>query len=40
MDSQSALPPDLEKPDCAKMFELPYSIHAFQHLRVSRGQTF
>uniref|UniRef100_A0A8C7XE86 Tetratricopeptide repeat domain 17 n=1 Tax=Oryzias sinensis TaxID=183150 RepID=A0A8C7XE86_9TELE len=33
LDSQSALPPDLEKPDCAKLFELPYSIHAFQHLR-------
>uniref|UniRef100_A0A7N6C262 Tetratricopeptide repeat domain 17 n=1 Tax=Anabas testudineus TaxID=64144 RepID=A0A7N6C262_ANATE len=33
VDSQSALPPDLEKPDCAKVFELPYSIHAFQHLR-------
>ncbi|KAL6113545.1 ttc17 [Pungitius sinensis] len=33
VDSRSALPPDLEKPDCAKAFELPYSIHAFQHLR-------
>ncbi|XP_047436087.1 tetratricopeptide repeat protein 17 [Mugil cephalus] len=33
VDSRSALPPDLEKPDCAKIFELPYSIHAFQHLR-------
>uniref|UniRef100_A0A3P8RJB1 Tetratricopeptide repeat domain 17 n=1 Tax=Amphiprion percula TaxID=161767 RepID=A0A3P8RJB1_AMPPE len=33
VDSLSALPPDLEKPDCAKLFELPYSIHAFQHLR-------
>uniref|UniRef100_A0A3Q1G2M5 Tetratricopeptide repeat domain 17 n=1 Tax=Acanthochromis polyacanthus TaxID=80966 RepID=A0A3Q1G2M5_9TELE len=33
VDSRSALPPDLEKPDCAKLFELPYSIHAFQHLR-------
>ncbi|KAL3065848.1 hypothetical protein OYC64_015899 [Pagothenia borchgrevinki] len=32
VDSLSALPPDLEKPDCA-VFELPYSIHAFQHLR-------
>ncbi|KAI4830004.1 hypothetical protein KUCAC02_001658 [Chaenocephalus aceratus] len=32
VDSRSALPPDLEKPDCA-VFELPYSIHAFQHLR-------
>uniref|UniRef100_A0A3Q3GNM5 Tetratricopeptide repeat domain 17 n=1 Tax=Labrus bergylta TaxID=56723 RepID=A0A3Q3GNM5_9LABR len=33
MDFRTALPPDLEKPDCAKIFELPYSIHAFQHLR-------
>ncbi|KAL3993322.1 KRAB domain-containing zinc finger protein [Sarotherodon galilaeus] len=33
IDSRSALPPDLEKPDCGKVFELPYSIHAFQHLR-------
>ncbi|XP_039650779.1 tetratricopeptide repeat protein 17 isoform X2 [Perca fluviatilis] len=33
VDSRSALPPDLEKPDCAIVFELPYSIHAFQHLR-------
>uniref|UniRef100_A0A3B3BDD9 Tetratricopeptide repeat domain 17 n=1 Tax=Oryzias melastigma TaxID=30732 RepID=A0A3B3BDD9_ORYME len=33
LDPHSALPPDLEKPDCAKLFELPYSIHAFQHLR-------
>uniref|UniRef100_A0A8D3A927 Tetratricopeptide repeat domain 17 n=1 Tax=Scophthalmus maximus TaxID=52904 RepID=A0A8D3A927_SCOMX len=33
VDSRSALPPDLEKPDCARAFELPYSIHAFQHLR-------
>ncbi|XP_061594998.1 tetratricopeptide repeat protein 17 isoform X1 [Cololabis saira] len=33
VDSGSTLPPDLEKPDCAKVFELPYSIHAFQHLR-------
>uniref|UniRef100_A0A671Y4X5 Tetratricopeptide repeat domain 17 n=1 Tax=Sparus aurata TaxID=8175 RepID=A0A671Y4X5_SPAAU len=33
VDSRSAMPPDLEKPDCAKVFELPYSIHAFQHLR-------
>lgn len=39
VDSRSAMPPDLEKPDCAKVFELPYSIHAFQHLRVSRGLT-
>lgn len=33
VDSRSTLPPDLEKPDCTKVFELPYSIHAFQHLR-------
>lgn len=37
VDSRSAMPPDLEKPDCGKVFELPYSIHAFQHLRVSRA---
>ncbi|CAL8244280.1 unnamed protein product [Lota lota] len=33
VDSRSALPPDLERPDCSKIFEMPYSIHAFQHLR-------
>uniref|UniRef100_A0A667ZH72 Tetratricopeptide repeat domain 17 n=1 Tax=Myripristis murdjan TaxID=586833 RepID=A0A667ZH72_9TELE len=33
LDARSPLPPDLERPDCAKVFELPYSIHAFQHLR-------
>ncbi|KAL2088935.1 hypothetical protein ACEWY4_015834 [Coilia grayii] len=33
VDHRSPLPPDLEKPDCAKIFDLPYSIHAFQHLR-------
>ncbi|XP_054625675.1 tetratricopeptide repeat protein 17 isoform X1 [Dunckerocampus dactyliophorus] len=33
VDSLSALPPDLEKPDCARVLQLPYSIHAFQHLR-------
>uniref|UniRef100_A0A8C5D680 Tetratricopeptide repeat domain 17 n=1 Tax=Gouania willdenowi TaxID=441366 RepID=A0A8C5D680_GOUWI len=33
VDSRSALPPDLEKPDCAKASALAYSIHAFQHLR-------
>ncbi|XP_051919012.1 tetratricopeptide repeat protein 17 [Hippocampus zosterae] len=33
VDLLSALPPDLEKPDCARVLELPYSIHAFQHLR-------
>uniref|UniRef100_A0A8C7IZ99 Tetratricopeptide repeat domain 17 n=1 Tax=Oncorhynchus kisutch TaxID=8019 RepID=A0A8C7IZ99_ONCKI len=33
VDFRSPLPPDLEKPDCARVFELPYSIHGFQHLR-------
>ncbi|XP_059927187.1 tetratricopeptide repeat protein 17 isoform X1 [Gadus macrocephalus] len=33
VDSRSALPPDLERPDCSQISELPYSIHAFQHLR-------
>uniref|UniRef100_A0A6I8NVZ2 Tetratricopeptide repeat protein 17 n=1 Tax=Ornithorhynchus anatinus TaxID=9258 RepID=A0A6I8NVZ2_ORNAN len=33
IDTQSPVPPDLEKPDCTKILELPYSIHAFQHLR-------
>ncbi|XP_056134569.1 tetratricopeptide repeat protein 17 [Lampris incognitus] len=33
LDSRSPPPQDLERPDCAKAFELPYSIHAFQHLR-------
>ncbi|KAI4876156.1 hypothetical protein NFI96_017582 [Prochilodus magdalenae] len=33
VDYMSLLPPDLEKPDCAELLELPYSIHAFQHLR-------
>ncbi|XP_041131767.1 tetratricopeptide repeat protein 17-like isoform X4 [Polyodon spathula] len=33
VDHKSPLPPDLEKPDCANVLELPYSIHAFQHLR-------
>uniref|UniRef100_A0A8C1JG84 Tetratricopeptide repeat protein 17 n=1 Tax=Cyprinus carpio TaxID=7962 RepID=A0A8C1JG84_CYPCA len=33
LDQISPLPPDLEKPDCAKILDLPYSIHAFQHLR-------
>lgn len=40
VDSRSAMPPDLEKPDCAQVFDLPYSIHAFQHLRVSKEQTW
>lgn len=34
VDFMSPLPPDLEKPDCAEILDLPYSIHAFQHLRV------
>ncbi|XP_024911196.1 tetratricopeptide repeat protein 17 isoform X2 [Cynoglossus semilaevis] len=33
VDSRSTLPVDLERPECAKVFELPFSIHAFQHLR-------
>ncbi|XP_061618126.1 tetratricopeptide repeat protein 17 isoform X1 [Phyllopteryx taeniolatus] len=33
VDLLSGLPPDLEKPDCARVLQLPYSIHAFQHLR-------
>uniref|UniRef100_A0A8C5FIT8 Tetratricopeptide repeat domain 17 n=1 Tax=Gadus morhua TaxID=8049 RepID=A0A8C5FIT8_GADMO len=33
VDSRSALPPELERPDCSQISELPYSIHAFQHLR-------
>ncbi|KAL7831000.1 hypothetical protein SRHO_G00305020 [Serrasalmus rhombeus] len=33
VDYMSPLPPDLENPDCAEILELPYSIHAFQHLR-------
>ncbi|XP_053473026.1 tetratricopeptide repeat protein 17 [Ictalurus furcatus] len=33
VDYMSPLPSDLEKPDCAEIFELPYSIHAYQHLR-------
>ncbi|XP_061743572.1 tetratricopeptide repeat protein 17 isoform X1 [Nerophis ophidion] len=33
VDSLSAVPVDLQKPDCAKVLPLPYSIHAFQHLR-------
>lgn len=35
LDQMSPLPTDLEKPDCTKILDLPYSIHAFQHLRVS-----
>nr|XP_033783895.1 tetratricopeptide repeat protein 17 isoform X2 [Geotrypetes seraphini] len=33
LDTKSLLPPDLEKPDCTKIVELSYSVHAFQHLR-------
>uniref|UniRef100_A0ACB8G416 Tetratricopeptide repeat protein 17 n=1 Tax=Sphaerodactylus townsendi TaxID=933632 RepID=A0ACB8G416_9SAUR len=33
MDTKSPLPPDLEQPECTKILDLPYSIHAFQHLR-------
>lgn len=36
IDTESPVPPDPEQPDCTKILELPYSIHAFQHLRVSR----
>jgi hypothetical protein len=35
IDTESPVPPDPEQPDCTKILELPYSIHAFQHLRVS-----
>ncbi|XP_075401972.1 tetratricopeptide repeat protein 17 isoform X1 [Tenrec ecaudatus] len=33
IDTESPVPPDPEKPHCTKILELPYSIHAFQHLR-------
>ncbi|KAJ7994617.1 hypothetical protein DPEC_G00251340 [Dallia pectoralis] len=33
VDFRSPLPPDLDTPDCSQVFPLPYSIHAFQHLR-------
>nr|XP_016847980.1 PREDICTED: tetratricopeptide repeat protein 17 isoform X3 [Anolis carolinensis] len=33
IDRKSSLPPDLEQPECTKILDLPYSIHAFQHLR-------
>ncbi|XP_053115881.1 tetratricopeptide repeat protein 17 [Hemicordylus capensis] len=33
VDTRSPLPPDLEEPECTKILDLPYSIHAFQHLR-------
>ncbi|XP_043939333.1 tetratricopeptide repeat protein 17 isoform X2 [Protopterus annectens] len=34
-----SLPPDLKKPDCTEILELPYSIHAFQHLRGIQERT-
>ncbi|XP_055573366.1 tetratricopeptide repeat protein 17 isoform X2 [Falco cherrug] len=33
IDTKSPVPPDLQQPDCTKVLDLPYSIHAFQHLR-------
>lgn len=33
MDTHSPLPPDLMQPDCTNIIALPFSIHAFQHLR-------
>uniref|UniRef100_A0A8C6XIM8 Tetratricopeptide repeat domain 17 n=1 Tax=Naja naja TaxID=35670 RepID=A0A8C6XIM8_NAJNA len=33
VDTKSPLPLDLEEPECTKILDLPYSIHAFQHLR-------
>ncbi|XP_036924979.1 tetratricopeptide repeat protein 17 isoform X2 [Sturnira hondurensis] len=33
IDTESPVPPAPEQPDCTKILELPYSIHAFQHLR-------
>ncbi|XP_070930921.1 tetratricopeptide repeat protein 17 isoform X3 [Macaca nemestrina] len=33
IDTESPVPPDPQQPDCTKILELPYSIHAFQHLR-------
>ncbi|XP_036284275.1 tetratricopeptide repeat protein 17 isoform X3 [Pipistrellus kuhlii] len=33
IDTESPVPPEPEQPDCTKILELPYSIHAFQHLR-------
>ncbi|OCT82030.1 hypothetical protein XELAEV_18024538mg [Xenopus laevis] len=33
VDLHSVLPPDLMQPDCTKIIELPFSIHAFHHLR-------
>ncbi|XP_053545268.1 tetratricopeptide repeat protein 17 [Bombina bombina] len=31
--AHSPVPPDLTQPDCTKIIALPFSIHAFQHLR-------
>ncbi|KAM4617579.1 tetratricopeptide repeat protein 17 [Discoglossus pictus] len=33
VDVHSSVPPDLKQPDCTRIIELPFSIHAFQHLR-------
>ncbi|XP_040836067.1 tetratricopeptide repeat protein 17 isoform X4 [Ochotona curzoniae] len=33
IDTESPVPQDPEQPDCTRILELPYSIHAFQHLR-------
>ncbi|XP_015266824.1 PREDICTED: tetratricopeptide repeat protein 17 isoform X2 [Gekko japonicus] len=33
IDTKFPLPPDLEQPECTNILDLPYSIHAFQHLR-------
>ncbi|XP_077143209.1 tetratricopeptide repeat protein 17 isoform X1 [Ranitomeya variabilis] len=33
MDMHSPLPPNLKPPDCTSIIELPFSIHAYQHLR-------
>ncbi|XP_048450862.1 tetratricopeptide repeat protein 17-like, partial [Rhincodon typus] len=33
IDTKAPLPQDLDTPDCMKMMDLPFSIHAFQHLR-------
>ncbi|XP_072448766.1 tetratricopeptide repeat protein 17 isoform X1 [Chiloscyllium punctatum] len=33
IDTKAPLPQDLDTPDCTKMMDLPFSIHAFQHLR-------
>uniref|UniRef100_A0A8D2L6L3 Tetratricopeptide repeat protein 17 n=2 Tax=Varanus komodoensis TaxID=61221 RepID=A0A8D2L6L3_VARKO len=33
INTKSPLPLELEQPECTKILDLPYSIHAFQHLR-------